>query len=261
MEGEILNPIHVKVLEGQNATPATGQSAKPTPESAKTTPVLSQSAKPTVPAPIGLDEPESAKLTPLVDATLEALESAKLTSESAEPTPTVLVISEVSSDDFASTIAALVGMEVPKDSKVPNEEMVDYEATLKRGEVNVVVLSTDYYIVKDDLAVAMFNFLTEDAVFKKLENSVNHLKPLHVKGHINGTPIHSMLVDSGAIVNVMPYSLYRKLGGTNEELVKTNMTITGVGGGAPIPARGIANMELTIGSKTGHDILRCRCAR
>jgi hypothetical protein len=28
------------------------------------------------------------------------------------------------------------------------------------------------------------------------------------------------------------------------------MTITGVGGGAPILARGIANMELTIGSKT-----------
>jgi hypothetical protein len=28
------------------------------------------------------------------------------------------------------------------------------------------------------------------------------------------------------------------------------MMITGVGGGAPIPARGIANMELTIGSKT-----------
>jgi hypothetical protein len=59
-----------------------------------------------------------------------------------------------------------------------------------------------------------------------------------------------MLVDNGAIVNVIPYALYKKLGGTNDELVKTNMTITRVGGGAPIPARGIANMELTIGSKT-----------
>jgi hypothetical protein len=28
------------------------------------------------------------------------------------------------------------------------------------------------------------------------------------------------------------------------------MTITGVGGGTPIPAREIANMELTVGSKT-----------
>jgi hypothetical protein len=36
--------------------------------------------------------------------------------------------SEVSSDDFASTVAATVGMEVPK---VLDEEMVDYEATPK----------------------------------------------------------------------------------------------------------------------------------
>jgi len=59
-----------------------------------------------------------------------------------------------------------------------------------------------------------------------------------------------MLVDSGAIVNLMPYPLYKKLGGTDEELIKTNMAISGVGGGAPILARGVANMELTIESKT-----------
>jgi hypothetical protein len=59
-----------------------------------------------------------------------------------------------------------------------------------------------------------------------------------------------MLVDNGAIMNVMSYALYKKLGGTDEELVRINMIITRVGGGAPIPARGIANMELTIGSKT-----------
>jgi hypothetical protein len=128
--------------------------------------------------------------------------------------------------------------------------MVDYEATPKRGEVNVVVLSIDYYIIEDDSAAAVFNFPIQDAIFKKPEQPINHLKPLHVKSHINGTLVHNMLVNNGAIVNVMPYALYKKLGGTDEELVKTNMTITRVGGGAPILARGIANMELTIGSKT-----------
>jgi hypothetical protein len=59
-----------------------------------------------------------------------------------------------------------------------------------------------------------------------------------------------MLVDSGAIVNVMPYSLYKKLGGTDDELIQTNMMISGEGGGDPIPAKGVASMELTIGSKT-----------
>jgi hypothetical protein len=74
--------------------------------------------------------------------------------------------SEVSFNDFASTVAAMVGMEVPE---VFNEEMADYEATLERGEVNVVVLSADYYIVEDDSAAAVFNFLIQDATFKKPE--------------------------------------------------------------------------------------------
>ena len=59
-----------------------------------------------------------------------------------------------------------------------------------------------------------------------------------------------MLVDSGAIVNLMPYSLYKKLGGTEEELIKTNMTVSSIGGGDPIGAKGVASMDLTVGSKT-----------
>jgi hypothetical protein len=114
MEGEVLNPEHVESpLKDQNAAAAAGQSAKPTP-------VLSQSAKPTAPVPAGLGVPESAKPTPPAGTAPEALESARPTPESAELTPTVPVAFEVSSDDFASTIAAMVGMEVPE---VPDEEM------------------------------------------------------------------------------------------------------------------------------------------
>ena len=71
-----------------------------------------------------------------------------------------------------------------------------------------------------------------------------------MKGHTNGRPISRMLVDGVAIVNLMPYSLYKKLGGTDEELIKMNMTVSGVGGGDPIGAKGVASMELTVGSKT-----------
>jgi hypothetical protein len=140
----------------------------------------------------------------------------------------------------------MVGMEVPE---VPEEEMVNYEPTSER-EVNVVILTADYYIIEDDSATTVFNFPIEDATFKKPEDPINYLMPLHMKGHINGAPIHGMLVDSGAIVSVMPYPLYKKLGGTDDELVKTNMTITSVRGGTPIPAKAIASMELTVGSKT-----------
>jgi hypothetical protein len=71
-----------------------------------------------------------------------------------------------------------------------------------------------------------------------------------MKGHINGKPISRMLVDGGAIVNLMSYSLFKKLGGLDEELIKTNMTVSGVGGGEPTGAKGMISMELTIGSKT-----------
>ena len=48
----------------------------------------------------------------------------------------------------------------------------------------------------------------------------------------------------------MSYSLYKKLGRIDEELIKMNMTVSGVGGGDPIGAKGVASMELTVGSKT-----------
>ena len=71
-----------------------------------------------------------------------------------------------------------------------------------------------------------------------------------MKEHLNGKLISRMLVDGGAIVNLMPYSLFKKLGGKDEELIKTNMTVSGVGGGEPMGAKGVTSMELTIGSKS-----------
>ena len=60
-----------------------------------------------------------------------------------------------------------------------------------------------------------------------------------MRGHINGKPVTGMLVDGGAIVNLMPYSLYKKLGRKDEELIKTNMTVSGVGGVIPLVPKGL----------------------
>ena len=59
-----------------------------------------------------------------------------------------------------------------------------------------------------------------------------------------------MLVDGGAIIILILYSLFKKLGKSDDELTKINMTINGVGGGEPIGLKGVASMELTVGSKT-----------
>jgi hypothetical protein len=49
--------------------------------------------------------------------------------------------------------------------------------------------------------------------------------------------------------NLMPCSLYRKLGKQDDELVKTNMKISGVGTDSSIKAKGVTSVELTIGTK------------
>jgi hypothetical protein len=46
----------------------------------------------------------------------------------------------------------------------------------------------------------------------------------------------------------MPYSLYRKLGKQDDELVKTNMTLSSVGTDSLIKAKGVTSIELTIGT-------------
>jgi hypothetical protein len=87
------------------------------------------------------------------------------------------------------------------------------------------------------------------AVFKKPEESSQHLKLLYIQGHIDGKPISMMLVDGGATVNLMPYSVFKKLGREDGELVKINLMLNGVGGN-PMEAWGVVSMELTVGSKS-----------
>jgi hypothetical protein len=133
------------------------------------------------------------------------------------------------------------------------EDLVDYEASPEHPgmDINVITFSADCTIVGDDEPiVAQFDFGPKEAAFTKPKESVNHLKPLFVRGHIDGIPIAKMLVDGGAAINLMPYSLYRKLGKQDDEIVKTNMTLSGVGTDSSIKARGVTSVELTIRTKT-----------
>lgn len=54
---------------------------------------------------------------------------------------------------------------------------------------------------------------------------------------------------SRASMNQMPYSLYKKLWGLDEELIKTSVMINGVRGERML-VKGVASTELTIGRKT-----------
>jgi hypothetical protein len=58
-----------------------------------------------------------------------------------------------------------------------------------------------------------------------------------------------MLVMTGAAVNIMPYSVLRRLGRSAEDLIKTNVALSDFNGQTS-EAQGVLNVDLTMGSKT-----------
>lgn len=100
--------------------------------------------------------------------------------------------------------------EAPKgkviEEEVHEEEMVDYEASLKHlgTKINVITFFADYDIIgNDDIVMAQFDFGPKEVVFTKSKESVNHLKPLYMCSHIDRMLISRMLIDGGAAVNVI----------------------------------------------------------
>ena len=64
------------------------------------------------------------------------------------------------------------------------------------------------------------------AMFEKpSDDEIQHLKALFVKGRVDGQPMSKILVDGGAAINIMPYTVYRKLGKGDQDLTKTDMML------------------------------------
>ena len=104
--------------------------------------------------------------------------------------------------------------------------------------------------VDEEESVAQLDCGPRPVIFEKpREKSYKHLKALYVKGYINGQPIGKMLVDTGAAVNIMPYSMLRHLGRSTADLIKTNVTLSDFNGQAS-ETQGVLNVDLTVGRKT-----------
>jgi hypothetical protein len=65
----------------------------------------------------------------------------------------------------------------------------------------------------------------KEVVFEKPEESSQQFNPLYIRGHIDGRLISRMLIDGGAVVNLMWYSIFKKLGREDGELMNTNLTL------------------------------------
>lgn len=79
-----------------------------------------------------------------------------------------------------------------KDDDLLGGDLVDYGASPEHPctDVNVITFSADYTIMgNDEPVVAQFDFGLKATVFTKPKESVNHLKPLFVRDHVDGIPI------------------------------------------------------------------------
>ena len=75
------------------------------------------------------------------------------------------------------------------------------------------------------------------------------MKALYLQGYINGQLVNRMMIDTGAAVNIMPYSTLRRLGRSAEDLIKANVTLNDFNC-RPSETQGVLNVELTMGRKT-----------
>jgi hypothetical protein len=124
------------------------------------------------------------------------------------------------------------------------------DGTTSVGTNMVFVLPSEFYAPNlKEMPVARLDFGPRPVIFEKSqEKNYKHLKALYLRGYINGHPVNKMLVDTGAAVNIMPYSVLRRLGRSAEDLIKTNVILSDFNGQAS-EAQGVLNVDLTVGSK------------
>jgi hypothetical protein len=115
----------------------------------------------------------------------------------------------------------------------------------------VFVLLVEFHTrAHEESSVAQLDLGPRPVIFEKPQvKNYKHLKALYLKGYINGQPVYKMLVDTGVAVNIMPYSVLRRLGRSTGDLIKTNVTLSDFNGQTS-EAQGILSVDLTIGNKT-----------
>ena len=94
------------------------------------------------------------------------------------------------------------------------------------ADVNMVfVLPSEFRAPQlEELAIAQLDLGPQSIIFEKpKEKCYKHLKGLYLKGFIDGKHVNRMLVDTGAAVNLMTYSVLRRLGRSTADLIKPTL--------------------------------------
>ncbi|XP_059627256.1 uncharacterized protein LOC132270060 [Cornus florida] len=75
------------------------------------------------------------------------------------------------------------------------------------------------------------------------------LKPLYIRVLVEERPMARVLVDNGLVLNVVLVNVMRMLGKSPEDIIPTDVSISGFRGGI-VKMQGILPLELTVGDRT-----------
>ncbi|CAL9021206.1 unnamed protein product [Prunus brigantina] len=95
---------------------------------------------------------------------------------------------------------------------------------------------------KEELLAVAFN----EVIPRDEPNKYRHLKPLYISAHVEGVPVSKVFVDCGATVNILPYSLMKKLDKSREDLIPSDVVMSSF----------VSDKSKTIGLKVKEEIER-----
>ncbi|CAL2270626.1 unnamed protein product [Prunus armeniaca] len=75
---------------------------------------------------------------------------------------------------------------------------------------------------KEELLAVAFN----EVIPRDKLNKYQHLKPLYISAHVEGVPVSKVFVDCGATVNILLYSLMKKLDKSKEDLIPSDVVMS-----------------------------------
>jgi hypothetical protein len=111
----------------------------------------------------------------------------------------------------------------------------------------VFMIPVEFQLPEQDVAVLALG--AERAAFEKVKGAGEHMKPLFVRGHLDGRPVGRMMVDGRASVNIMPLVVLKQLGHIDADVKRTILSLSGFSD-EPAEVQGIISKELTVSSKT-----------
>lgn len=76
-----------------------------------------------------------------------------------------------------------------------------------------------------------------------------HLKPLFIRAKVDRIGVNKVFVNGGAVVNLMPYTLFEKMGKSDEDLWQHNMVLSNYEGKSR-NIMGVVQVDLAMGTTT-----------